>query len=130
MKHVKNYKLFLEENTQTYLKNVSNKAKPKPGQSQTPTDEVDTILQSTEDQKGKIIAKKDAIEKGLLKNIKELEPENQEDVKTSVKEFGDQVKEFDKTVKQIKNLDKTLKTVKPPQPYKSQMTKAREQNNL
>lgn len=130
MKRIRNFKLFLEEMTpQVYLKNLANKPKPKPGQPQKPTDDVDTMLQSAEDQKSQIVAKKDAIEKGLLKNIKDLEPGNQKDVKTSVKEFGDQVKEFDKTVKQIKNLDNTLKKAKP-EKFKPNMVKAREQNKL
>ncbi len=42
---------------------------------------MDNILQNTEQQKQTIIARKDAIEKGLLNNINQLEPQNQKDVK-------------------------------------------------
>ena len=117
MKHIYNYELFLEDinnpNTpQGYLNSLSKKPKLKPQQKQqpqTPTEEVDAILQDTEEQKAKIIARKDAIEKGLLNNINQLEPENQRDVKVQVNDYRNQVKEFDKTVKQIGNLNKTLK---------------------
>ena len=123
MKHINNYELFLEDinnpNTpQGYLNSLSKKPKLKPqvntnqpqqkpnqNQSQqTPTEEVDTILLDTEEQKQKIIARKDAIEKGLLNNISQLEPENQKDVKVQVNDYRTQVKEFDKTVKQIPHL--------------------------
>jgi len=141
MKYLNNYKLFLEElnpNTpQGYLNSLSKKPKLKPNQQQksnqqTPTDEVDAILQNTEEQKQKIVARKDAIEKGLLNNIRDLEPENQKDVQTQVKDYGNQVQEFDKTVKQIDKLDQTLKKsnklIKP----KSSTTiqSARGQNNF
>jgi len=114
MKYIKEFNLFLEEinpNTpQGYLDSLSKNKKPqKPQLNQKPTDEVDTILQNTEDQKQKIIARKDAIEKGLLNNISELEPENQKEVKTQVQDYRNQVQEFDKTVKQIDKLNQTLK---------------------
>jgi hypothetical protein len=120
MKHLINYELFLEDmnnpNTpQGYLKSLSSKPKLKTNQIKKPTDEVDTILQNTEVQKQQIIAKKDAIEKGLLNNIKNLEPQNQKDVKTQVREYGEQVKEFDRTVKQINKLNQTLKKSDKPQ---------------
>lgn len=138
MKHIYNYELFLEETQTSNQTNqysnqntnqTSNKPKPKPNQKQSPADE---LLSRAEDEKNKIVAKKDIIEKGLLKNIKNLEPDNQKDVKTSVREFGDQVKEFDKTVNQIKTLDKTLKKSESdkPEKFKPHMAKAREQNKL
>lgn len=130
MRYLKKYNLFLEENnSQEYLSNLTKK-KPDSKTEQKPTDEVDTILQSTEDQKKKIIAKKDTIEKGLLNNIKNLEPGNQKDVKTQVREYGQQVKEFDKTVKQIDNLKKTLDKSNKNVKQQSQMQKARLQNKL
>jgi septal ring factor EnvC (AmiA/AmiB activator) len=122
MKYLNNYKLFVEENNpntpQGYLDSLSKKPKLKPNiQQQKPTDEVDSILQSTEEQRQKVIAQKDAIEKGLLNNIQNMEPENQKDIKIQVKEYGDQVEEFDKTVNQINNLEKQLtksnKQIKP-----------------
>ena len=72
MKHLNNYKLFVEENNpntpQGYLDSLSKKPKLKPNiQQKKPTEEVDNILQNTEEQRQNIIAKKDAIEKGLLK---------------------------------------------------------------
>jgi len=117
MKRIKDFELFLEEtnpNTpQGYLNALSKKPKLKTNQNsnQKPksADEVDNILRNTEEQKQKIIAKKDTIEKGLLNNIKDLEPENQKDVQTQVKDYKNQVQEFDKTVKQINQLNKTLK---------------------
>lgn len=139
MKNIKSYKLFLEDlnnpNTpQGYLSTLSKKPQQKlnqKNQQQKPTDEVDTILQNTEDQKQQIILKKDTIEKGLLNNIRNLEPENQKDVQTQVRDYGVQVKEFDKTVKQIGNLKKTLDKSNIGQPkFKPQIQKARTQNKL
>jgi len=137
MKYLNDYKLFLEEinpNTpQGYLNNLAKKPKLKPNQVkpvQTPSDEVDSILQNTEEQKQKIIARKDTIEKGLLNNIKNLEPENQKDVQTQVKDYKDQVVEFDKTVKQIGQLDKTLKKSNRPVITQPHIANARSQNNL
>jgi hypothetical protein len=117
MKRIKSFEIFLEEMTnpntpQGYLNSLSKKPKLKPnqnGQKPKPTDEVDDILINTEEQKQRIVAKKDTIEKGLLNNIKDLEPENQKDVQTQVKDYKNQVTEFDKTVKQINQLSKTLK---------------------
>ena len=139
MKHINTYKLFLEENNpntpQGYVASLSKKpALKKPiqnnNQQKTPTDEVDTILQNTEEQKQKIVLQKDTIEKGLLNNIKNMEPENQNDVKQQVKDYGDQVKEFDKTVKQIGTLNKTLAKSNKPTNNTSLMKKAREQNKF
>ena len=140
MKHINNYEFFLEElnnpNTpQGYLSSLSKKPKLKPNQQkqqqqQQPTDEVDTILQNTEDQKQQIVAKKDVIEKGLLQNIQQLEPDNQKDVQTQVKDYKTQVTEFDKTVKQIDQLNKTLKKSNVRNTSRPQMDKARSQNNL
>src|SRR5574344_704986 len=98
MKHLNNYKLFVEENNpntpQGYLDSLSKKPKIKPkNQQKKTTEEVDNILQNTEEQRQNIIAKKDAIEKGLLNNIQNMEPENQVDVKNQVKEYGEQVEE-------------------------------------
>ena len=133
MKHLNNYKLFVEENNpntpQGYLDSLSKKPKLKPIlQQNKPTDEVDNILQNTEEQRQKIIAQKDAIEKGLLNNIQNMEPENQVDVKKQVKEYGEQVDEFDKTVKQIDNLEKTLSKSNVSTKPTTNMKKARENN--
>jgi soluble cytochrome b562 len=144
MKHISNFELFLEENNQNtpqgYINSLSKKPvlKPvlKPNQNnqkpneQKPTDEVDTILQDTEAQKQQIITKKDMIEKGLLNNIQQLEPQNQKDVQTQVNDYKNQVKEFDKTVQQIGKLNQTLKksNVKPVKQQSIQ--NARQQNNF
>lgn len=121
MKHIKDFDLFLEDvnpNTpQGYLNSITKKPivkKPiqqnqKNVEPQTPTEEVDGILQNTEEQKQKILLRKDAIEKGLLNNIREMEPQNQKDVKTQVADYKNQVTEFDKTVQQIGKLNQTLK---------------------
>ena len=150
MKHINNYEMFLEDinnpNTpQGYLNSLSKKPKLKPQQNQnqqsqnqqrnqsnqqTPTDDMDNILINTEDQKQQIVAKKDAIEKGLLNNIQNMEPENQKDVKTQVNDYKDQVVEFDKTVKQIGQLDKTLKKSNRPVITQPHIANARSQNNL
>lgn len=140
MKKINSYQKFLEDmnnpNTpQGYLNSLSKKPKLKPNQNQQnnqqkPTDEVDTILQNTEEQKQKIIARKDAIEKGLLNNIRELEPENQKDVKTQVNDYKTQVTEFDKTVKQIGKLNQTLKKSNVPPKPQLGMAKARDQNKF
>lgn len=137
MKHLNNFEVFLEDmnnpNTpQGYLNSLSKKPKLKPNQQQkqTPTEEVDGILQNTEEQKQKIIARKDAIEKGLLNNIKDMEPENQVDVKTQVEDYKKQVGEFDKTVKQIGQLNKTLKKSNVPIRPQSNIKRAREENNF
>ncbi len=119
MKHLQNFELFLEDmnpNTpQGYLNSLTKKPVLKPNTNQkiqkpqTPTEEVDGILQNTEEQKQKILLRKDAIEKGLLNNINQLEPQNQKDVKTQVADYKTQVTEFDKTVKQIGKLNQTLR---------------------
>jgi len=132
MKYLNNYKLFLEENNpntpQGYLNSLSKKSKFKPNIQNKPTDEVDNILQNTEEQRQKIISQKDTIEKGLLNNIQNMEPENQIDVKKQVKEYGEQVEEFDKTVKQIDNLEKTLSKSNISTKPINNMKKARENN--
>ena len=137
MKHINSYKIFLEEMTnpntpQGYLSSLSKKPKLKPNTNhqQRQTDDVDNILQNTEEQKQKIIARKDAIEKGLLNNIRDMEPQNQKDVKTQVQDYKTQVTEFDKTVQQIGKLNTTLKKSKIPIRPVSNMQKARTQNNL
>jgi len=134
MKKIKTFKIFLEENNpntpQGYLNSLTKKTKLKPNTSQSKTtDEVDNILRDTEEQKKNVIAKKDAIEKGLLNNIRDLEPENQEDVKGQVKDYKTQTVEFDRTVKQIDKLNKELKKSNRPQ-VSNQEQKARQQNNL
>lgn len=138
MKYIRTYKLFLEElnpNTpQGYLNALAKKPKKQNisnnQQQQKSTDEVDNILQQTEDQKQKIINRKDAIEKGLLTNIRSLEPENQKDVQTQVLDYKKQVQEFDKTVKQIDKLNQTLKKSNKPTKFKPYMQKSREQNKF
>lgn len=142
MKHLNSYSMFLEMNnpntTQGYLNSLSKGTKKtpvinrKPNQQpqQTPTEEVDTILQQTEEQKAQIVARKDMIEKGLLNNIQTLEPENQQDVKTQVNDYRNQVKEFDKTVKQIGSLNKSLKKSEQPGRFKSQMQTSRQQTKF
>lgn len=146
MKHLNNYELFLEDmnnpNTpQGYLNALSKKPKLKPQQnnqqnnqqnrtnqqSQTPTDEVDQILLDTEEQKQTILARKDAIEKGLLNNINQLEPQNQQDVKTQVNDYKKQVSEFDKTVTQIGKLNQSLKKSNIQPATQMSMNKARVQ---
>lgn len=132
MKYLNNYKLFVEENNpntpQGYLNSLSKKSKFKPNIQNKPTDDVDNILQNTEEQRQKIISQKDTIEKGLLNNIQNMEPENQIDVKKQVKEYGEQVEEFDKTVKQIDNLEKTLSKSNISTKPINNMKKARENN--
>ena len=147
MKYLNSYELFLEElnpNTpQGYLNSLAKKptiTQQKPNQQnqqnqqktdqQTPTDEVDGILQNTEEQKQKIIARKDAIEKGLLKNIQQLEPDNQKDVKAQVNDYKNQVQEFDKTVKQIGKLNQTLKKSNVPIKSNPNMQNARVKTNF
>lgn len=132
MKYLTNYKLFLEENNpntpQGYLNSLSKKPKLKSNLQQKKPTDVDDILQNTEEQRQKIIAQKDVIEKGLLNNIQNMEPENQIDVKKQVKEYGEQVEEFDKTVKQIDNLEKTLSKSNISTKPTNNMKKARENN--
>jgi len=144
MKHINNYEFFLENGTsnpntpQGYVNSLSNKTKLKPIQNnnnqqinkQKPTDEVDNILQDTEQQKQNIVAKKDVIEKGLLQNIQDLEPENQKVVKTQVQDYKNQVQEFDKTVQQIDKLNKTLKKSNVNVNANINMKNARKQNNF
>ena len=154
MKHLNNYEVFLEDinNTNTpqgYLNSLSKKPKlkPQPQQNQQnrqnqqnqqnqnqqnqnqqkPTDEVDQILFDTEQQKQTILARKDAIEKGLLNNINQLEPQNQQDVKTQVNDYRNQVAEFDKTVTQIGKLNKTLKKSNVQPNSQQSMIKSRQQ---
>jgi len=142
MKHLNSFELFLEDmnpNTpQGYVNSLSKKPaikpaiKPnqKPNTTQKPTDEVDTILQNTEEQKQQIIAKKDMIEKGLLSNIQELEPENQKNVQTQVNDYKNQVKEFDKTVQQIGKLNQTLKKSNIKPTSQPTIQNARQQNKF
>ena len=91
---------------------------------------MDNILQDTEIQKQNIVAKKDVIEKGLLQNIQELEPENQKIVKTQVQDYKTQVQEFDKTVQQIDKLNKTLKNSNVNQKSNPNMKTVRTQNKF
>jgi len=140
MKHLNNFELFLEDinpNTpQGYLNTIAKKPiakKPiqqnqKNVEPQTPAEEVDGILQNTEDQKQKILLRKDTIEKGLLNNIREMEPQNQKDVKTQVDDYKTQVTEFDKTVKQIGKLNQTLKKSNAPNNSQPNIQNARQKN--
>lgn len=136
MNRIKTYKIFLEENSdnkdsQEYLDSLGQKLKNKNKSNNPEEDEVDNLLYDTEEQKKKVIAKKDTIEKGLLNNIRDLEPDNQKEVQTQVQDYKKQVQEFDKTVKQIDNLNKTLKKSNNAKPTNFQnMRKARQQNNL
>lgn len=144
MKHINNYEIFLENgmsnpNTpQGYLNSLSNKTKLKPIQNNNnqqpnnnkPTDGVDNILQDTEQQKQNIVAKKDVIEKGLLQNIQDLEPDNQKEVKNQVDDYKNQVQEFDKTVQQIDKLNQTLKKSNVRTHQNPNMKTVRTQNNL
>ena len=149
MKNLNNYEVFLEDmnnpNTpQGYLNSLSKKPKLKTQSQQNqqnrqnqqsqqnqnqqkPTDEVDQILFDTEQQKQTILARKDAIEKGLLNNINQLEPQNQQDVKTQVNDYRNQVAEFDKTVTQIGKLNKTLKKSNVQPNSQQSMIKSRQQ---
>ena len=143
MKHIRNYEIFLEDmnpNTpQGYLNSLSKppvKSTVKPNvnqnnknqQPQTPSEEVDGILQNTEEQKQKILLRKDTIEKGLLNNIREMEPQNQKDVKTQVADYKNQVGEFDKTVKQIGKLNQSLKKSNVPINTQPNIQNARQKN--
>jgi len=144
MIHINNYEIFLENGmnnpntTQGYINSLSNKTKLKPVQNNNnhqtnnnkPTDGVDNILIDTEQQKQTILAKKDVIEKGLLQNIQDLEPENQKEVKTQVQDYKNQVQEFDKTVQQIDKLNQTLKKSNINSVPNPNMKKVRTQNNL
>lgn len=143
MKHLKKFNLFTEDNNpnspQGYMNSLSNKPKLKPNTTQnqnqksdeqTPTDEVDDILVDTEQKKDDIIIKKDTIEKGLLNNIRQLEPENQKEVKQQVDDYKKQVVEFDRTVTQIGKLNKTLKDSNVPDRSQSQMKNARVKNRI
>jgi hypothetical protein len=133
MKYLKNYTLFQEESNpntpEGYLKSLSQKPKLNKNKKDD-SDDVDSILQNAEEQKQKIVAKKDVIEKGLLNNIRDLEPENQKDVKTQVNDYRNQVKEFDKTVTQIDSLNKTLKKSNTANRFKSNIQNARGKNNF
>ena len=148
MKYLSNFELFLEDmnpNTpQGYLnsltkkpivknpipqnQNQQNQQNQQNVEPQTPAEEVDGILQNTEEQKQKILLRKDAIEKGLLNNIREMEPQNQKDVKTQVNDYKTQVTEFDKTVKQISKLNQTLQKSNVPNKSKSNIQNARQKN--
>ena len=138
MKHLQNFELFLEDmnpNTpQGYLNSLTKKPVLKPNTNQktqppqTPTEEVDGILQNTEEQKQKILLRKDAIEKGLLNNIREMEPQNQKDVKTQVADYKNQVTEFDKTVQQIGKLNQTLRKSNIPTNQRPIINNARQKN--
>lgn len=138
MKHLSNFELFLEDinpNTpQGYLNSITKKPILKPNTNQktpppqTPTEEVDGILQNTEEQKQKILLRKDAIEKGLLNNINQLEPQNQKDVKTQVADYKKQVTEFDKTVQQIGKLNQTLRKSNIPNNQPPIIKNARQKN--
>ena len=139
MNYINNYQKFLEQlinpnSPQGYVNSLTNRPKlnqqNQKNQQQKPTDEVDAILQNTEEQKQKIIARKDAIEKGLLNNIRGLEPENQKDVETQVKDYKTQVTEFDKTVAQIGKLNQTLKKSNRTPVSQPSMMKSREQNKI
>lgn len=136
MKYIKRFDLFEEVNPNTpqgYLKSLSKKpnlSSDQKNKQQKPTDNVDSILQDAEKQKQNIIAKKDAIEKGLLNNIRDMEPDNQKDVQSQIKDYEKQVKEFDKTVKQVDKLNQTLKQSDKPIKQGDTIKKAKEQNKL
>ena len=93
-------------------------------------DDVDDLLRDTEKQKQNIIAKKDAIEKGLLNNIRDMEPDNQKEVQTQIQDYDKQVNEFDKTVKQIDKLNQILQKSNSNSNFKSNIKKSRQENNL
>lgn len=136
MKYIKSFDLFEDLNPNTpqgYLKSLTKKPNlsyNNKNKEQKPTDDVDSLLQDTENQKQNIIAKKDAIEKGLLSNIRDMEPDNQKEVQTQIKDYDKQVKEFDKTVKQVDKLNQTLKQSDRPIKQNDAIKKAREQNKL
>lgn len=141
MKHINSFELFLEftnPNTpQGYLNSLNKKPKLKTNiksnqPPQKPTDEVDKILLDTEEQKQRIIAQKDAIEKGFLNSVgNTMEPENKKTAQVMVNDYKNQVKEFDKTVKQIGQLNKTLKKSNVPVKKQSnQIQTARTQNQF
>lgn len=109
---IKKFELFLEE--------INSKD----------IDDMDNILKNSEEQRKKIISKKDMIEKGLLNNIRELEPDNQKDVKVQVNDYKDQIKEFDKTVKQIGQLNKKLKDSNIKSDKRPSMLNSRDKNKF
>lgn len=136
MKHIKNFDLFEDVNPNTpegYLKSLSknpNISSQKNNNEKKPTDNVDSILQNAESQKQNIIAKKDAIEKGLLNNIRDMETDNQKEVQSQIKDYDKQVKEFDKTVKQVDKLNQTLKQSNQPIKNTNAIKRAREENKF
>lgn len=92
---------------ETFLENSSNTTSSTTIKKLTSVEDVDNTLKSTEEQKNKIIAQKDAIEKEFLnKNI--LEPDNKNAAKKLVDDYKKDITEFDKTVKQIDKLQQTL----------------------
>ena len=135
MTFIKKFKQYFEDNNpntpQGYLNSLSKQPKTKPNkltEEKKPTDEVDSVLRDTEKQKEKILKQKDTIEKGLLNNIKNMEDDNQKEVKQQVDDYQKQVKEFDKTVSQIDKLKKELDKSNKPDSFKSNMSKARQKN--
>lgn len=134
MNHVKNYKLFLEEmnpNTpQNYLNSLSKKTKPKLNtnqnnknqQNKIDPDSVDNKFRGLEEQKAKILAQQNIIGNDLTA----LKPET---AKTVVKDYEDEIINFDNTLKDVRqdvdNIDKSVKKAKIIKPI---INPAREKN--
>ena len=124
MKHLSNFKLFLEN---------TNSGKTVNGSSKSPSEDsnnnIDSLLDDAEEKKQTILLQKDTIEKTLLKDIKKLEPDNQKEVKTQVDNYKSDVEEFDKTINNIKGLNDKLKKQDKPK-IQNNMQKAREKAKL
>lgn len=124
MKHLSNFKLFLENTNSGKTVNGSLKSP-----SEDSNNNIDSLLDDAEEKKQTILLQKDTIEKTLLKDIKKLEPDNQKEVKTQVDNYKSDVEEFDKTINNIKGLNDKLKKQDKPK-IQNNMQKAREKAKL
>lgn len=121
MKHLNNYKSFLEEVnnniSQNYSKSINNNQNNK-GEQKT---EIDNKLQKAEDLKKKLTSQQNI-------ELNSLKPDT---AKKVADDYKKQVVEFDNTVKDIKNdvknLDDSLKKTKIVKPI---MNKSKTENNL
>lgn len=132
MKHISSYKLFVEENTnpntpQGYLNSLSKKPNLNQHQKQNKQNDVDpnsidNKFRNLEDQKAKILAQQNIIGNDLTA----LKPET---AKTVVKDYEEEVSNFDNTLKDVRqdvdNIDKTVKKAKISKPI---IEPAREKN--
>ncbi len=133
MKHIKEYTIFLEEANPNTPNGYLNSLSKKPILNKKiikPTEVVDNVLLKTKEQEDTIIKQKDVIEKGLLNNVRDLNPENQKEVKKQVKDYGDQLKQFKKTTAEIDILSKTLKKSNIIRNSKSEISNSRLKTNF